>query len=194
MSASLQVIHAEHIRPQPWRNGGGRTRELLAWPSAQDWALRVSLADIEADGPFSVFEGVERWFAVIAGTGVALVFDDGERKLVPGDAPLCFDGAAAPGCRLLNGATRDLNLMLRGGTGAIRTLQPGVAWNESFAKRGLFTAVAGRWSTLDASRDLNAHTLLWEEAATGANWAFEADDPNAAVQGWWLGFTPKASP
>jgi len=29
----------------PWRNGGGVTRELLAWPDSKDWALRVSVAD-----------------------------------------------------------------------------------------------------------------------------------------------------
>ena len=58
--------------PQPWRNGGGVTRELLAWPQAADWRLRVSVADIERDGPFSPFPGVDRWFAVIEGDGVEL--------------------------------------------------------------------------------------------------------------------------
>ncbi|MEO8526020.1 MAG: HutD family protein [Caldimonas sp.] len=45
---------------QPWRNGGGVTRELLAWPGVGDWCVRVSIADIEADGPFSTFSGVQR--------------------------------------------------------------------------------------------------------------------------------------
>ena len=58
--------------PQPWRNGGGVTRELLAWPDGGDWRVRVSVADIDADGPFSAFPGVERWFAVLEGAGVAL--------------------------------------------------------------------------------------------------------------------------
>ena len=30
----------------PWRNGVGRTRELLAWPTAADWLVRVSVAEI----------------------------------------------------------------------------------------------------------------------------------------------------
>ncbi|MCZ8258027.1 MAG: HutD family protein, partial [Polaromonas sp.] len=29
------------------------------------------------------------------------------------DAPLCFDGAAATGCELIDGKTRDFNLMVR---------------------------------------------------------------------------------
>lgn len=191
---TLQVVRAELVQPQPWRNGGGRTRELLAWPSAQDWALRISLADIEADGPFSAFAGVQRWFAVIAGAGVALAFGDDERRLVPGDAPLCFDGAAAPGCRLLDGATRDLNLMLRRGRGVMRRAEPGVGWNEAFAMRGLFAAAAGHWSAGSENRTLSAKTLLWADDAAardGADWRFEPDTPHATAQAWWLGYTPE---
>ena len=192
---TLQLIQAQHIQPQPWRNGGGRTRELLAWPSAQDWALRISLADIEADGSFSAFAGVERWFAVIAGAGVVLAFGDCERRLVPGDAPLCFDGAAAPGCRLLDGATRDLNLMLRQGCGVMRQVHPGVPWNEAFTMRGLFAATPGRWSDGSESRSLPAKTLLWADNAAaihGADWSFAPDIPHATTQAWWLGYTPEA--
>ena len=194
MSAPLRLIHAEQIQPQPWRNGGGRTRELLAWPSAQDWALRISLADIEAGGPFSAFAGVQRWFAVITGAGVALTFADGERRLVPGDAPLCFDGAAAPGCRLLDGATCDLNLMLRRGRGVMRRAKQGVVWNEAFAMRGLFAAAAGHWSGGRECRALPAKTLLWADSADagdGADWRFEPDTPHATAQAWWLGYTPE---
>ena len=43
------------VPAQAWRNGGGTMRELLAWPDASDWQLRVSVAEIEADGPFSAF-------------------------------------------------------------------------------------------------------------------------------------------
>jgi hypothetical protein len=104
--------------PQPWRNGGGVTRVLLRLPagSADDWTLRISVADIETDGPFSPFPGVTRWFAAVSGAGVRLSFPKGRpplRDVRPGDAPLRFDGADAPGCALLEGATRDLNVMVR---------------------------------------------------------------------------------
>ena len=109
---------AANAAPQPWRNGSGVTRELLCLPAdaGDDWTLRISVADIEADGPFSLFPGVTRWFAAIAGTGVRLSFrhpGTSLRDVRPGDAPLCFDGADAPGCTLLDGATRDLNVMVR---------------------------------------------------------------------------------
>ncbi len=46
------IVDATTVAPQPWRNGGGQTRELLAWPTGADWKLRISRADIESDGRF----------------------------------------------------------------------------------------------------------------------------------------------
>ena len=117
------MVHANSVAPQAWRNGGGQTRELLAWPDANNWQLRISRADIDADGPFSAFPGVTRWFAVLRGTGVALAFSGTEREVRQGDAPLQFDGASAPGCRLLDATTQDLNLMARGGTSQMQAAQ-----------------------------------------------------------------------
>ena len=88
--------------PTPWRNGGGRTRTLWTWPADcvdDAWQLRVSLADIDADGPFSAFPGVQRWFAVLQGAGVRLQLPAGPQVLGLHSSPLQFDGALAPGCR-----------------------------------------------------------------------------------------------
>ena len=54
---TLNVVRLEDAAPQAWRNGGGVTRELLTWPNADDWIVRLSVADIEKDGPFSAFPG-----------------------------------------------------------------------------------------------------------------------------------------
>ena len=125
--------------PVPWRNGGGLTRELLAWPDGGDWAVRVSVAEIGADGPFSAFPGVERWFAVLEGGGVALTIAGTERRCRAGDAPLSFSGDAPVDCRLLHGPSRDLNLMLRGGArGVMQRAEPGVEWAEDWPQRGRY--------------------------------------------------------
>lgn len=97
--------------PQPWRNGGGITRELLAWPDAVDWRVRISVADVQSSGPFSRFDGIERWFAVLQGEGVLLRIDGAEHRLTRTSEPLRFDGAAAVDCSLPAGATQDFNLM-----------------------------------------------------------------------------------
>jgi uncharacterized protein len=97
----------------PWRNGGGVTRELAAGPTREDWAWRISVADVTADGPFSHFPGVQRWFAVVRGQGVRLAVDGAVHDLVGTSAPLQFDGAAQVQSWLLAGPTQDLNLMVQ---------------------------------------------------------------------------------
>jgi environmental stress-induced protein Ves len=113
----VNVVRLQDCPFVPWRNGGGRTRELLAWPSRDDWRVRVSVAEIEADGPFSSFDGIERAFAVLGGAGVVLSLPLGDVRLHAGDPALGFPGEAAPLCRLIDGPTRDLNLMVKRSAG-----------------------------------------------------------------------------
>lgn len=182
----------------PWRNGGGVTRELLAWPHPSDWRLRISVADIGADGPFSAFAGVRRWFALLSGDGVVLDFGGQPHALRLGDAPLAFDGAQAPGCRLLGGPVRDLNLMCRGADGGMAPAAPGQPWRPpTGAQAGLFARVAGRWRSDDLQHHLPGPGLLWLAQPPGGDWVFEPDthapaEPDAptAPIGWWLHFLP----
>jgi len=188
---TVQLIHADDITPQPWKNGGGQTRELLAWPSPDDWSLRISVADIDADGPFSAFTGVQRWFAVVDGAGVELQFADATRRITSPDPPLRFDGGMAPHCRLIDGRTRDLNLMLRGARGSLRVTHDGVQWGTAARQCGLFAAVPGVWACADHRRiALPARTLLWMDQAPALAHAFKATQRTDRVVGWWLEFTP----
>ena len=141
---ALRIVALDGVAPTAWRNGGGRTRELLAWPPGPDWRLRISVADIDADGPFSAFPGVQRRFAVLSGAGVVLRVGDRDRRLTPADPPLAFDGADAPGCRLIDGATRDLNLMVRDGVEAtLESALAGRAWAGNWPWRALYVDGAG---------------------------------------------------
>ena len=110
-----QVVHLKDVTPTPWRNGGGTTRELLAWPQADKWQWRASVAEVTEAGPFSSFAGVQRWFAVLGGDGVCLTVDSYMHMLLKGEAPLAFDGVAQTSCELLGGPTRDFNLMVQAG-------------------------------------------------------------------------------
>jgi environmental stress-induced protein Ves len=63
-------IDSHACRPVAWLNGGGLTRELARGPvsSAQaEFGWRLSLADIERDGPFSSMPGCDRSFALVEG-------------------------------------------------------------------------------------------------------------------------------
>lgn len=173
--------------PQPWRNGGGVTRELLAWPQAADWQLRVSVAVVERDGPFSPFPGVDRWFAVIEGAGVELAWASGASALRPGDPPLHFAGEAAPACRLLQGPTRDLNFMHRRGAGmaSMRPAPAGSRAGGSLRWRGLYVADAALIDLGEQTEPLAAGTLLWAErkdfAPQARPWQLQS-----AGRAWWL--------
>ncbi|MBH9552001.1 HutD/Ves family protein [Inhella gelatinilytica] len=148
----MQCLDIDSLPAQAWRNGGGATREVLAWPAGPDWRVRLSVADIDRDGPFSPFPGVQRHFAVLSGGGVALRWADGPwRPQQVGQAPCVFDGAEGPDCRLLAGPTRDLNLMLRGVAGCLLQAddQP---WAADWPWRALVAWDAARLSTADGQR------------------------------------------
>lgn len=117
-----QTVCLHNIQPTPWRNGGGTTRELVAWPQSQAWQWRASIAEVVQPGPFSSFVGVQRWFAVLQGDGVCLTIDNDQYKLTVNDQPLAFDGSQVAACKLLGGATQDFNLMVRG-RGSARMLR-----------------------------------------------------------------------
>ncbi len=111
LGETWQIVPLALAAVAPWRNGGGSTRELVTWPGGGDWAWRLSVADVERDGPFSAFDGVARWFAVLEGAGVRLDVAGQPHVLTADSAPLAFDGGVATGCTLIDGPTRDFNLM-----------------------------------------------------------------------------------
>lgn len=115
MSARLRLIPAHDYRRERWRNGFGWTREILRFPATgDDWDWRLSIAEIERDGPFSAFDGIDRELVLLHGNGVRLRFDDGEvRDVEPPHGRVRFAGERAVSGELIDGATHDFNLMWR---------------------------------------------------------------------------------
>jgi environmental stress-induced protein Ves len=182
-----RLVALADVAPAPWKNGGGVTRELLAWPAEGAWKVRVSVASIDADGPFSAFPGVDRWFAVLAGGGVALTVDGVERHCRAGDPPLAFAGDAAVDCRLLDGPSRDLNLMLRGCPGAMRPAVAREAWTPRARRCGVYAVVTGRCVAGGAETSVPAATLAWfDEAPPSLVFRPDPTSANLRVPAWWL--------
>jgi uncharacterized protein len=96
----------------PWRNGAGVTREIAVGPTPDQGGFqwRVSMADVPADGPFSIFPGVDRNLTVVDGPGLQLTFDAEPVTLLP-DQPFAFDGERECRSMLLDGPIRDVNVM-----------------------------------------------------------------------------------
>jgi uncharacterized protein len=110
----LQVVRKAAFAAIPWKNGGGITLEALRVPeTSAPFRWRVSVAQIDASGPFSDFAGYNRKMVLLRGGGVALKFGTGEtRELRKVGDWVEFDGAGETYCELLNGACVDLNLMV----------------------------------------------------------------------------------
>lgn len=187
----IEVLSAERVAPEPWRNGGGFTRELLAWPSPGDWQLRISLAEITRDGAFSAFPGIDRWLAVVEGPGVVLAFGARREVLTLDGAPLQFDGGETGRAELQGGPTRDLNLMVRRDAGAGRMLRATAddEWFSVAPVRALFCTAPARLQIddTDAAR-LPAFALAWSTHAARQRWRVVTErEPQHAL---WMSFQP----
>jgi environmental stress-induced protein Ves len=203
------IVHRVELAqcpPLPWKNGGGVTRELLAWaPPAHPgignppWNVRVSVADITQDGPFSSFPGIDRCFAVLEGEGVELDLPGGPHRQRIGDPPIAFAGEASIGCQLLRGPTRDLNLMGRraGGRVTLLAAPPGSIFAAEAQWRGLFVFQTAEVQFDDSSppQRLSAGTLCWS-AAPGVRAAPRREQATppwrliAGDQAFWLALLP----
>lgn len=112
-----RVVRGTALTATRWKNGGGLTREIAAYPvgaSLDTFVWRVSVADVERSGPFSQFPGVERTLVLLAGAGMHLSQAHGATLALMQPLALArFDGAAALDAQLVDGATCDFNLMVR---------------------------------------------------------------------------------
>jgi uncharacterized protein len=168
---SWRRIALADVAPSPWRNGGGETRELAAWPTSGDWTWRMSVATVPAAGSFSRFEGVQRWFAVLGGAGVRLRVDGSEHTLSGSSAPFCFDGASATQCELLGGTTQDFNLMLRQqkASARMKRLNGELRWMTGAAGVVALYAIDGTASVSCEQETLTVPpgSLVWRSVTAG---------------------------
>ena len=110
----LKIIRRSAFKATPWKNGGGITHEAIRVPPTGDAFLwRVSVAQIDASGPFSDFSGYDRKMVLLQGGGIALQFGSGEYRTLHSIGDWVeFDGATPARCELLDGPCVDLNLMV----------------------------------------------------------------------------------
>ncbi|WP_406647828.1 HutD family protein [Aliisedimentitalea scapharcae] len=96
--------------PVPWKNGGGMTRMLMSQEGPNGLSWRLSLADIQTDGPFSSFPGLQRILTIVSGDGIDL-FNSDHRLLARPYQPVSFSGDLALDSQRVGADTRAFNLM-----------------------------------------------------------------------------------
>lgn len=185
---SLLPIPANEYRRVRWRNGQGWTREIAtgrmspateAGPAgvSAGWDWRLSIAEIEQDGPFSEFAGCDRVLVLLSGNGMRLDFPDGVRvDLDPPHGRVAFAGELGARCALADGPTTDFNVIVRRERCAMQVFhRPLVGSMVFFAEAGVLWAIhlmAGRATVKsgDATVALEAgDTALIDNVEGGAS-------------------------
>jgi uncharacterized protein len=113
---SWRLLRPADYKRMPWKNGGGTTTELAVYPSDADDAFdwRISIADIESNGPFSIFAGYDRFIALLDGIGMELRFDDAEPVRLERRLQFVkFAGEQRTEGVLLSGKVRDFNVIYK---------------------------------------------------------------------------------
>lgn len=171
----MQRLPAADRRATPWKNGGGVTREVAAFPpgsSLDDFHWRASMAEVRADGPFSAFPQVDRILAVLEGRLRLHVAGLDPFDLAPGAAPARFPGDAPAWAEVLGGPVLDLNLMSRRGVARARLDRVDVCpahGLEPLAGTRLVLALDGPLRVLGAevSVELDRYDAVLAEPADG---------------------------
>lgn len=116
----FRVLRHATYRAMPWRNGRRSTREIAREPATgEEFAWRLSLADIESDGDFSSYPGYSRALVLVAGTRLHLQFRGRGRSLLsPAKRGTRFEGDWKTHCAAPDGRCTDLSLIVRKGSTA----------------------------------------------------------------------------
>ncbi|MEK7354914.1 MAG: HutD family protein [Bdellovibrionota bacterium] len=103
------------MKKMPWKNGGGFSSEVAISPAGAelgrlDFDWRVSIAEIDAHGPFSPFPGYDRQLAVWKGEGISI---NGVEHLAM--RPFQFIGEIPIEARLIQDQVKDFGVIFKRG-------------------------------------------------------------------------------
>ena len=147
-----------------WQNGAGETREIVRVPHPQaPFLWRCSVATLQADGPFSRFEGVDRTLVLLEGEpfwlrggGASHYLRRGEPWLFPGERPLASEGIAGPGL--------DFNIMTLRGKARASVVRTEAACRPG--SEGVAWVCAGRWRMAEEEY-IRASGIWWQGEVPG---------------------------
>lgn len=107
----MKRFTSENFVIMPWKNGGGTTTQLFILPGPANFNLRISIATVSQDGPFSLFPDIERNLLILTGNGCELKTENKVIELTESSPSFVFQGEESISCSLLEGTFTDFNVM-----------------------------------------------------------------------------------
>jgi environmental stress-induced protein Ves len=104
------------FKVMPWKNGQGITTEIFRIEDVNrpdEFLFRLSRAEVNCSGGFSIFPFVNRQLMLLKGNGFILTSKDFKKTI---DKPwdfFSFKGEDAIECELLDGPCEDFNIMVK---------------------------------------------------------------------------------
>ena len=155
-----RLLRSKDFKVTNW--AGGTTTELYRLPDPTDptnFLLRISVATVEKDGPFTLYPNVDRQLVLLNGEGMELTVDGKKVLLDQKLTPFSFAGEDVINCSLIDGACTDFNVMTKRGWERAHVSGVQLRAGATLMTSGIFYLVSGQLDALQAG-DL----LMLEEA------------------------------
>jgi hypothetical protein len=148
-----------------WKNGSGETREIASCPSPDaPFLWRASIATLSADGPFSLFPGVDRVITLLEGAPLWLRGDEVNHCLKRWQ-PWAFAGEWTLRSEGISGEGLDFNIMTQRGRAASRVHVMTVAHTPG--QTGVAYVLQGRWKMAGEEVETGCG-IHWQHVLPGA--------------------------
>lgn len=110
----MKHITQDQFKIMPWKNGGGTTTEIFRLDGGvtDEFVIRLSMAKVEKDGPFSLFPGYNRHLVILDGNGCILASEGKQLALTIASNPYFFEGEKEIACNLISGPVVDFNVFV----------------------------------------------------------------------------------
>lgn len=146
---SAVVIRSQSFQKVLWKNGKGSTTQMLINPADCDFSkdpfvYRLSSARVEGDGPFSVFNGMDRFLSILNDESMKISIGEKEEIELKKGAVVKFSGDEVVESKLTGGAVLDLGLI----------------YDRKFVKALFYVNEISKSSKYEKCTALNKGTLL----------------------------------
>ena len=182
--AETAHINVSNLPSAPWKNGGGSTKEIAAFPpnaELDNFIWRVSLAEIKQPSAYSLFPEIDRTQILIAGECLSLRNQNGQSKRLLAYEPFSFAGEQAwfaepeGDCQMLNVMTSRTNALseleiIRGNLSCMGD-----------GRHPVLMVVKGEYFSKDASQRLVCGDVVQPALSLGETFALSASPDGLMV-------------